>query len=195
MAKEKSSTKNKAEAESVTGANVSGADLDTLRDILFGNQARSTDDRLARLERELASVRRELNEQINEQVEDARQTAASQLAATRQELAEGHQQTHKEQSAALAKLGADFDEKLRKAVKDLTSRIDRLEHDLIERLLTAQEESQGRDNDLRQELLTISAWLDDKKASRRDLGTMLVEIGEELRQENIAKDGQPDSDD
>ena len=41
------------------------------------------------------------------------------------------------------------------------------------------------------ELLTLSAWLDDKKASRHDLGQMLAEVGQTLQKESKqAADGQ-----
>ena len=41
-----------------------------------------------------------------------------------------------------------------------------------------------RDENLRQELLAMAASLDNKKASRQDLGQMLVELGVRLRQES-----------
>ncbi|HRO91568.1 MAG TPA: hypothetical protein PLC06_13810, partial [Promineifilum sp.] len=50
-----------------------------------------------------------------------------------------------------------------------------------ERFRTLEEDARRRDDDLRAELLTVSAWLEDKKTSRHDLGQMLEEIGLKLQ--------------
>lgn len=75
---------------------------------------------------------------------------------------------------------------------ELSDRIDRLGTDQSNRLLTFQNETRQRDEDLRQELLTLSAWLDDKKTSRHDLGQMLMEMGQNLqgRVEAAAQDNE-----
>lgn len=65
--------------------------------------------------------------------------------------------------------------------RTLEARLDRLQEDHNERVRLLEEEARRRDGDLRSELLTISAWLEDKKTSRHDLGQMLEEIGQRLR--------------
>jgi hypothetical protein len=44
-----------------------------------------------------------------------------------------------------------------------------------------EEATRQRDDDLRAELLTLNAWLDDKKASRHDLGRMLEDMAQKLQ--------------
>jgi hypothetical protein len=56
-----------------------------------------------------------------------------------------------------------------------------MQEDAAERLRLLEEDARQRDDDLRSELLAASAWLEDKKTSRHDLGRMLEEVGQRLQ--------------
>jgi hypothetical protein len=54
-----------------------------------------------------------------------------------------------------------------------------------------QNESRQRDDDLRQELLTVSSWLDNKLTPRKDLGQLLMELGQHLQSDASHDNGSP----
>lgn len=190
------------------------SDLSRLQEILYGNQARATEQRLNDLEQRLEAVRRELDDTIHAKIgklESATQdnlnrarkaiTAEIEKQAARQttDLSETQrdwgdrlarqdkaqtttlQEAQQELTDMLDALRQELIEQIQTARSELSDRIDRLGADQSNRLLTFQNEARQRDEDLRQELLTLSAWLDDKKTSRHDLGQMLMEMGQNLQ--------------
>lgn len=207
--KEQSKSTKKAENNPTATAAASdlvgktGNELDNIRDILFGNQARATETRLSELATRVEAMRHELLNTINEQnsttterlttkINDTkkdlvnrlkRQDEQQAIALSQQanKLSEENEQTRQDFQDAVDKLTADFQKQLLDTKKELQDGLNRLNTDLSERLLTMQAESQQRDNDLRQELLTMVAWLDNKKTTRLDLGQMLIEVGQQLQ--------------
>lgn len=199
-----------------TAANSAEVDseLSRLQEILYGNQARATEQRLNDLEQRLEAVRRELDDTIHARIgklESATQdsltkarkalTAEIEKQAARQaaDLSEAQRdwgdrlsrqektqtallrEVQQELTAALDALRQELVEQIQAAKSELNDRVDRLGADQSNRLLAFQNEARQRDEDLRQELLTLSAWLDDKKTSRHDLGQMLVAMGQNLQ--------------
>lgn len=192
-----------------------GGDLEQLRDILFGNQARSTEERLNRLERSLDTSRQELNDLFTERLNWLRESSSEELAKlhskivdqlnrqdekqagllrqTQSDLDTKHDQqaaglasVKKEFVASLEQLSTDFNQQLNQTQKELGEQLERLGADIRNRLQANQEESRQRDADLRQEFLALGSWLDDKKASRHDLGQMLIDVGHSLRHEQTS---------
>lgn len=190
------------------------SELSRLQEILYGNQARATEQRLNDLEQRLEAVRRELDDTIHAKIgklESATQdnltkarkalTAEIEKQATRQaaDLSEAQRdwgdrlsrqektqttllrEVQQELMAALDALRQELVEQIQGTKSELSDRVDRLGADQSNRLLAFQNEARQRDEDLRQELLTLSAWLDDKKTSRLDLGQMLVTMGQNLQ--------------
>lgn len=190
------------------------SELSRLQEILYGNQARATEQRLNDLEQRLEAVRRELDDTIHAKIgklESATQdnltkarkalTAEIEKQAARQaaDLSEAQRdwgdrlsrqektqttllrEVQQELMAALDALRQELVEQIQGTKSELSDRVDRLGADQSNRLLAFQNEARQRDEDLRQELLTLSAWLDDKKTSRHDLGQMLVAMGQNLQ--------------
>lgn len=188
------------------------SDIEQLREILYGNQARTTDERLDRLERQLDSIRQQLNDTFTERIDNLRDSSQEQLTKFHKELvnsvdlldktkSEKLQETHtefdaklkqqavelktanKDFSVAVEQLSADFDQRNKQTQKEFREQIEQLGKDIRERLHSYKEEAQKRDDDLRQEFMALAAWLDTKKTSRHDLGHMLIDIGQRLQQE------------
>lgn len=190
------------------------SELSRLQEILYGNQARATEQRLNDLEQRLEAVRRELDDTIHAKIgklesatqdnltkarkaltaeiekQAARQAADSSEAQrdwgdrlSRQEKTQTAllREVQQELTAALDALRQELVEQIQATKSELSDRVDRLGADQSNRLLAFQNEARQRDEDLRQELLTLSAWLDDKKTSRHDLGQMLVAMGQNLQ--------------
>lgn len=199
------------------------SELSRLQEILYGNQARATEQRLNDLEQRLEAVRRELDDTIHARVGKLESAAQDSLTKARKALTADIEKQAARQAADLSEAQRDWGDRLSRQEKaqttllrevqqeltaaldalrqellehiqmtksELSDRIDRLDADQSNRLLAFQNEARQRDEDLRQELLTLSAWLDDKKTSRHDLGQMLVEMGQNLqgRVEAVAQD-------
>ena len=65
-----------------------------------------------------------------------------------------------------------------------TQELENLRSSLTDHIRRMQNESRQRDDDLRQELLTVSNWLDNKLTPRLNLGQMLIDIGQQLQSDN-----------
>jgi flagellin-like hook-associated protein FlgL len=89
-------------------------------------------------------------------------------------------QAQSEIGERIDKLATDLLTQLGKVQKDLSQQITRLNEEQTQRLNTARAEGQKRDEDLRQEMLKLTAALDDKSTARHDLGQMYMELGRRL---------------
>jgi DNA anti-recombination protein RmuC len=162
---------------------IMGSELETLRELIFGNQAREFSRRLDTLESQLAASRRELQTLIHDTSGAVAQDATAKTTAVRKDLTQKLDKQYAELSARLEQLEETFSAQLRAAQKELSERLDKLSAQQTAQLQTAQAESRQRDDDLRRELLTLTAWLDNKKTSRHDLGDMLLAVAQQLQAE------------
>lgn len=195
-APKKNDTSTEVDIDSLVGNDNSlgndGAGLNTLRDILFGPQVQATDSRLVSLEKSLLQTKKELSKTIDEEIGKLRETGGSQLKTSKQEFEwqlekQNTDQTtqlrnvQEEQKLALDKLSTNFDERLQTTQKKLSDKIDELSNKLSEQMIEMQADFRNRDDNLRQQILTLSAWLDERKASREDLSEMLIDMGKNLQ--------------
>lgn len=180
-------SKEKPVAEDVNEAPV-GNDLDQLRTILFGNQARAMEKRINDLELRLEVVRRELKQHFDDRLEALATATAADLAKAQQELNEqlsnqaaDQAKQNKELQDRLDKLAADFGKQLQTAQKELSQQIERQVADLQQKLLEFQSEARQRDDDLRVEMLALGAMLDNQKAGRTELADLFTQISKQLK--------------
>ncbi len=174
------------------GAGGNAGELEVLRDLIFGNQARDFTRRLSDIDGRLETIRRELKNEQDEAAQSLTKASADQTATLRKEA---HSRIDKEVqmlSERIEQLAADFNEQMESARRTLEARLDRLQTESSDRLRLLEEEARQRDDDLRAELLTVSAWLEDKKTSRHDLGRMLEEMGQRLQGSVPAAASEPD---
>ena len=148
-------------------------ELETLRDLIFGNQARDFARRLGELDTRLEVIRKEFRSELDASFKSANKTSADRVLAVRKDV-----QVLAERLEQLSADTQDQFESLRKAIE---VRMDQMQDDASARLRTLEEDSRQRDEELRAELLTVSGWLKDKMASRHDLGRMLEEVGQKLQ--------------
>ncbi|MCA9970483.1 MAG: hypothetical protein KC425_09725 [Anaerolineales bacterium] len=96
-----------AEAQSATAvptaeaAEPTQAELERLRDILFGSQARSTDRRMTGLETTVAALRQELTQLVEQKVGALANNATSQVSTTNRELGDRLVQQAADQNSRL----------------------------------------------------------------------------------------------
>lgn len=154
---EMSKNKNTSEPKPETGN-----DLDQLRNILYGNQARATEQRLDDLEVRLENINRELQNSLKDQATTLSDSTEKQFKAV--------------------------EAKLTQTNTNLNKRLDQQISELRKQLTDFRVESRQRDADMRQEMLTLGAMLDKQKTGRSELGELLVELGQQLQQnaENTA---------
>ena len=136
-------------------------DLEQLRDILYGNQARVTEDRLNELETRLEAVNQELKINLDHQVTALSGSTDDQFKTV--------------------------EEKLNQTIANFNQRLDQQISDLRKQISDFRAESRQRDNDLRQEMLTLGAMLDKQKTGRNELGDLLLGLGQQLKENSENK--------
>lgn len=165
----------------------SSGELENLREILFGNQARATDDRLSQLEEMLQNQHRDFTDALNKQSAAHREATDAAERALKSQLtnqANTAQANHQALEESLSQLRADHKRLMDEMRAAFTQELENLRSTLSDQMRRMQNESRQRDDDLRQELLTVSNWLDNKLTPRQDLGQMLIEIGQQLQSDN-----------
>lgn len=199
MAKEKGKQPAKENTEVATP--IEGSDLDQLRGILFGNQSRAIEERLDQLEMQLESLRQSGRDELRKEssgLKQADEQIRSSLSQMIEEDAQALADTRKELKAFQRSVAEDLVKMKRELKQEIATQTELLQDnlesarkDLIERLIVKQSESRQRDDALRNELLALSAWLDNSKTSRMQLGEMLLQVGQQL-QENGDSGSRPE---
>lgn len=164
-----------------SGIGNNAGELEVLRDLIFGNQARDFTRRLSDLDSRLEAVRRELKTEQESRTQSVAKAATDQNTSLRKETNSRIDKEIQVIGERLDQLAADLREHIDTTRLAVETRLDRLQEDTGERIRLLEEDARRRDDELRTELLTLSAWLEDKKASRHDLGRMLEEIGQRLQ--------------
>lgn len=168
-------------ASLVSGIGNNSGELEVLRDLIFGNQARDFSRRITDIDARLEAVRRELKTELDTRGQTVAKTAADQNTTLRKETNSRIDKEVQVIGERFEQLTADFHELIETTRRTVEARLDRMQEEANERLRLLEEDARRRDDDLRAELLTVSAWLEDKKTSRHDLGQMLEEIGQRLQ--------------
>ena len=180
---------NSPKSETMTEKKQSPAsgELENLREILFGNQARATDDRLTILEEALQKQHRDLTDALNKQAAAQREATDAAERSLKNQLtnqANTTQANHQALEESLNQLRTDHKRLMDEMQASFTQELEILRSSLSDQIRRMQNESRQRDDDLRQELLTVSNWLDNKLTPRLNLGQMLIEIGQQLQSDN-----------
>jgi hypothetical protein len=155
--------------------------LEVLRDLIFGNQARDFSRRITDLDSRLEVVRRELKSEQDSRAQSVAKTAADQTTALRKETYSRLDKEVQIIGERIDELSTQLKSQMESMQRAIESRLDRMQADSAERLRLLEEDARQRDDDLRAELLTVTAWLDDKKTSRETMGRMLEEMGQRLQ--------------
>ena len=166
-------------------------DLDQLRDILYGNQARATENRLNDLEARLEATRQELSAELDRQISSLTSASSTQLAETQSALSDQLTRQAADQSTQIKSV----QENLNQVATDFNQRLEKQINDLRQGLSDFRAEARQRNDDLRQEMLALGAMLDKQKTGRAELGQLFVQLGQQL-QDNVKKtaDSTPDKD-
>ena len=137
-------------------------ELDRLRDILYGGQARTTDRRLTDVEGQIEALRRNLTDLLHEKVDTLESSTSTQLSSTHTELAKRLEGQSNEQSAALRMVQQALSERLdqqeldqvkelRTIQKDVNERLEKLSTDVLTHLRNIQRELSDRIEQISQE--------------------------------------------
>ena len=125
-------------------------ELERLRTILYGEQAQATEDRI----RDIQTSLKTLESEINAKIQKGEKSLSNQIDLVNKKLDIQISESAEQLSNTRLELEKDF-----------TNRHD----DLADQL-----------RELRQQLVDISAALENSKVSRSDLGSMLIEVGQSL---------------
>lgn len=168
-------------------------ELEVLRDLIFGNQARDFARRFSDIDGRLESLRRELKTEQDSLIQSLAKSSTDQTTTLRKEA---HNRVDKEVqllSERIEQLTTDVNEQLEGMRQALEAKLERIQTESRDRIRLLEEQARQRDDDLRAELLTVSAWLEDKKTSRHDLGSMLEELGQRLQRNAQAPTSDPEA--
>lgn len=196
------------------GSPIIADDLQRLRDILFGNQSRTVQQRLNDVDNRLLSTRREFSDLFNQKVDTLEASFSTSFNSMRSELSSRLDEQQSEQTTSLRmmeqslterldqqeieqksewrnlqkevnegveQLAEDFFTQLRNVQRELSERLEQLNTEQAERTRSLSNEGRKQNNDLRKELLSLAASLQDSKISRHELGQQLLELGQRLR--------------
>ncbi len=187
-----------SEADSAATSTISGignntGELDVLRDLIFCNQARDFTKRITDLDARLEAVRRELKSDLDTRGQMVAKTASDQNSTLRKDTTGRIDKEVQILGERIEQLTADLHELVDDTRRTVEARLDRMQDEANERIRALEADARRRDDELRAELLAVSAWLEDKKTSRHDLGQMLEEIGQRLQSAaQIAATEEPD---
>lgn len=190
MARQANTSTNTGSIPPGTGGNT--GELEVLRDLIFGNQARDFTQRLSDIDDRMEAIRRELKNEQDSSVQSLTKSSVDQATTLRKEA---HSRIDKEVqmlSERIEQLTADMGRQLEDARRMFEAKLDRLQTESSDRIRQLEEKTRQRDDDLRSELLAASAWLEDKKTSRHDLGHMLEELGRQLQGSDQSATSEPD---
>lgn len=190
MARQANTSTNTGSIPPGTGGNT--GELEVLRDLIFGNQARDFTQRLSDIDDRMEAIRRELKNEQDSSVQSLTKSSVDQATTLRKEA---HSRIDKEVqmlSERIEQLTADMGRQLEDARRMFEAKLDRLQTESSDRIRQLEEKTRQRDDDLRSELLAASAWLEDKKTSRHDLGHMLEELGRQLQGSDQSAASEPD---
>ena len=132
----------------------SAKELERLRDILYGEQARATEDRLGDLETRIEKVRNELKTSFRKE--------------------------HKTLQTALEKQINTLNKQLDQHEIEASERLDNTRLELTNDFTNRLNDQAAQLRELRQQLVEISAALEESKVSRHDLGAMFIEMGQRI---------------
>jgi flagellar hook-associated protein FlgK len=135
-----------------TGSSVK--ELERLRDILYGEQARATEDRIGSLENQLEKVRSDLHSLIRKENKNLQSSLEKQIQTLSKQLDDFTVESSERLENTRTELSTDFS----KRFNDQSAQL----------------------RELRQQLVEISAALEESKVSRSDLGAMLIEMGQRI---------------
>lgn len=141
------------------------ADVERIRDIIFGSQMRQYEQRFDRLTSRF--------EQLGKQVSDLKVSVDQQVLDQQTRSRSRH-------------------EEMQKRLVDLEQRYSehgsQLERTVAQKTDHVQEQTRGLISELRDELLHVIHDLEENKADRHDLGDLLVEMGLRLKEQGSIAD-------
>lgn len=138
------------------------AEVDRIRDIIFGPQMRVYEKQFGRLSN--------LVDQMGKQVEQLRAAVEQQRAESEENLQQETSQVREESRQSLEQLRGELSGRIEQQAVDQKTQVNQLTADL---------RKQGQD--LRSEITSATNSLEDEKAGRHDMGDMLVEMGMRLK--------------
>jgi DNA repair exonuclease SbcCD ATPase subunit len=166
-----------------SGDTTGSANLEKVRDILFGNQMRDVERRFARLEERIAKDTRDLKDEIRNRLE-AFELYVKQEAEALAEQARNEQTERSENDARLARDLADNTRAFERRAASLDELLSKHQRDVRQQML---EQHQRLTDDLRQKIDEVLAALAreaqelrDDKTDRRALASLLKEMAMRL---------------
>lgn len=171
--------------------NASTQELDTLRDLIFGNQARDFSRRLSELELHLKENTNTLRTSLDKTEKTLSGDTFDQVTNLRQELTTTMDQQQSELSIRID----DLQTHVQVSQLELFNRLNGMLAEQKKQMEAIQAETNRQLTELRQEMVDLVEGLEDKKTSRAHLADLLADLSQRLHgiDENEDAD-EPDND-
>ena len=174
-------------------------ELERLREILYGNQARITERRLTDLESQIETLRRTLTDTLQEKVDTFASSSTAELSSTRIELTQRLEGQSNEQKAALRMTQQTLSERLdqqeleqmtelRIIQKEVNERLDKLSADVLTQLRSVQRELSERLEQINQEQTErLRKLQNDSRQRNSNLRQELLMLAASLEDNKISR--------
>ena len=157
-------------------------ELETLREVIFGNQARLVQSQLAAVERQMGNQNKTLLEQINH-LKTASQNEYAQLA-------ESLSQQIFLQQEELESFKATIELRLNVLQDEIRNQFDTLRADQQKLIALEAAKAETQRIALREELFDLVSTLEQQKSSRAELGDLLMALGNQVKGNGLDEKGQ-----
>jgi hypothetical protein len=157
--------------------------IETVRDILLGEQSREWKDRFAALEERLSREIAQLRDELRAAMEPFKQYVRSELAALGENL--------NSQSGQIDGQGKTFDSKLLTLEERAAQRLRLVETSILERAHQLSEEMRKRNEAVMSAMRRAMEDLDTRKPDRTGLAALFVEVAAHLSRESSRETQRP----
>ena len=169
------------------------AEVDRIRDIIFGSQMRQYEQRFQRLVQQTELLGKQL-EELRGALDQQRSDQEARSREIQEELRQRHAELDNTLSSQVTRLETSFGQKtaqmqdeFRQALNELRtqafSRMDQQGTDVEARMRRLAADMRQQDQALQSEFAAALAALEDAKTDRLNLGDLLVEMGMRLKQQ------------
>jgi len=186
------------EAENTDVEDRTVADVERIRDIIFGSQIRQYEKRFDGIANQLDLLNQQL-EELGTALDQQRDAQESRTHELQEDTRQRHTELHRTLSDRIGQVETTFGQKTTQMQDESRQSLDALSNEISARMeqqdkkLTARigqlaADLRQQERDLRSEFTAALNILEDDKASRHDLGNLLMEVSMRLKGEGEIAD-------
>ncbi|MCP3874485.1 MAG: hypothetical protein GY699_15185 [Desulfobacteraceae bacterium] len=182
--KKKEASKSQSSDNSEPGIEMADAgNMDKIRDILFGNQARDYEKRFTKMENRVAQETAELKQEILKRLDSLEGYVKQELRDIKQRISNDSKDRNDAEKSIYNEMETNFDKLTKKIVieeENLAKKSSELREQILEQSKVLSEDILTKHDHTANTLRQTAQELDDAKVNRSDLSGFLLEIAMRL---------------